>query len=182
MALVGTGKSWRLGFIGEGSERASLEALARDLGLAERVFFPGYVDDPFAWLQRASLLVSSSVYEGLGNAIIEALACGTPVVSTDCPYGPREILAGGRFGTLVPTGDAAAMATAIAVALDGAVDRAALMRRGLDYTTEKAARRFLGLIAKISPDSASTSARFLSPAGAISPMRSAPAGKPSLGP
>ena len=75
---------------------------------------------PFAWFKRASLLVCSSVYEGLGNAIIEALACGTPVVSTDCPYGPREILAGGRFGALVPTGDAAAMAAAIAVALDAA--------------------------------------------------------------
>ena len=117
MALVGTGKPWRVGFIGEGSERASLEALARDLGLVGADILLRLCRRSFAWLKRASLLVCSSVYEGLGNAIIEALACGTPVVSTDCPYGPTEILAGGRFGALVPPGDAAAMAVAIMRAL-----------------------------------------------------------------
>ena len=98
---------------------------------------------------RASLLVCSSRYEGLGNVIIEALACGTPVVSTDCPFGPREILQDGRHGTLVPPGDAPALARAIAQALDATVDRRVLMRRGLDYTAERAAACFLDATADL---------------------------------
>ena len=82
-------------------------------------------------------------YEGLGNVIIEALACGTPVVSTDCPFGPREILQDGLCGTLVPPDDAGALAQAISAALEAPVDRRALMRRGLDYSAENAARAFL---------------------------------------
>jgi glycosyltransferase involved in cell wall biosynthesis len=74
-------------------------------------------------MMRARLAVCSSVYEELGNAIIEALACGTPVVATDCPYGPGEILQNGRYGTLTPVGDAAAMAAAIAIAMDRVPDR-----------------------------------------------------------
>jgi glycosyltransferase involved in cell wall biosynthesis len=140
---------WRLALVGEGAERAALEALARDLGLADCIVFAGQVADPFAFMMRARVAVCSSVYEGLCNAIIEALACGTPVVSTNCPYGPSEILQGGRFGALTPVGDAKAMAAAIAAALIEIPDRGALRARGFDYTAERAAQRFLEIIAEL---------------------------------
>jgi glycosyltransferase involved in cell wall biosynthesis len=98
---------------------------------------------------RARVVVCASIYEGLGNAVIEALACGTPVVSTDCPYGPRETLQNGRYGTLVPVGDAEAMAAAIEAALERTPDRLPLMRRGLDYTAAHAAERFLEIVADV---------------------------------
>jgi glycosyltransferase involved in cell wall biosynthesis len=139
----------RLAIVGEGPERAALEGLAREYGLAERVIFAGQVPDPFVWMMRARLAICSSVYEGLCNALIEALACGTPVVSTDCPYGPGEILQGGRYGTLTPVGDASAMATAIAEALTRTPERRPLMDRGLHYTTAAAAERFLEIIADV---------------------------------
>jgi glycosyltransferase involved in cell wall biosynthesis len=123
--------------------------LVRDLGLTDRVVFTGQVADPFAFMMRARLAVCASVYEGLCNAIIEALACGTAVVSTDCPYGPSEILQGGRFGTLTPVGDAKAMAAAIAAAMRDVPDRGALRGRGFDYTAARAAERFLEIIGEL---------------------------------
>ncbi len=79
---------------------------------------PGFVDNPYAFMARAAVFVLSSTYEGLPGVLIEALACGCPVVSTDCPSGPREILDQGRFGPLVPVGDDAALAAAIEDVLD----------------------------------------------------------------
>lgn len=147
MTLIGPSRPWRLAVVGDGPERAALEAFVRDNGLSKRTIFTGYVSDPFAWMMRARVAVCSSVYEGLCNAIIEALACGTPVVSTDCPYGPREILQDGRFGTLVPVGDARAMASAVEVALDQDVDRKILMQRGFNYTADRAAAALLDIVA-----------------------------------
>jgi glycosyltransferase involved in cell wall biosynthesis len=144
-------RPWRLAIVGEGPERAALEQLARELGIAAQVMFTGLVADPFPWMMQASVAVCSSRYEGLGNATIEALACGTPVVSTDCPYGPREILRVGRYGRLTPVGDADAMAAAIAAALDETPDRRALMQRGLDYTAERAAAAFLQIATELAP-------------------------------
>ena len=146
MAMLPSDLPWRLALVGEGDERAVLEALVRDLGLTDRVIFTGQVADPFAWMMRARVAVCASVYEGLCNAIIEALACGTPVVSTNCPYGPFEILQGGRFGALTPVGDAKAMAGAIAAAMTENPDRARLRARGFDYTAARAADRFLEII------------------------------------
>jgi glycosyltransferase involved in cell wall biosynthesis len=146
MTLLRRDRQWRLAVVGDGPERSTLEALALQYGLSDRITFTGYVSDPFAWMMRATLAVCSSTYEGLCNALIEALGCGTPVVSTDCPYGPREILQGGRFGALVPVGDAPALAAAIEVALEQPVDRHRLMLRGLDYTSERAAASFLEII------------------------------------
>ena len=88
VSILPPAQAWRLAIVGDGPERPALEALARELGVADRIVFAGEVTDPFAFMMRARLAVCASVYEGLGNAIIEALACGTPVVSTDCPYGP----------------------------------------------------------------------------------------------
>ena len=147
--LLDRRRPWRLALVGEGAERPALEAQVRQLGLSDRVTFAGYAVDPFGWIMRASLLVCSSRYEGLGNVIIEALACGTPVVSTDCPYGPREILQGGRYGTLVALDHIGGLADAIAAALDAPVDRALLQRRGLDYTAERAAACFLDITADL---------------------------------
>lgn len=155
MTLIPPDRPWRLAIIGDGPDRAALEAFARESGLADRTVFTGYVADPFAWMMRARVLVLSSIYEGLPCVLMEALACGTSVVSTDCPYGPREILQGGRYGTLTPVGDSEAMAAAIAAALDHDPDRPSLMSRGLDYTAERAAARLLEIVGSVlsrSPD------------------------------
>ena len=166
MSLLPPGRKWRLAIVGEGRERDALVALARSSGLADRIVFSGYVADPFDWMMRARVAVCSSIYEGLGNAIIEALAFGTPVVSTDCPYGPREILQNGRYGTLTPVGDAAAMARALAAAMEHVPDRRALMARGLQYTAANAAERFLEIMADLHPRS-SRAASLLAAARAI---------------
>jgi glycosyltransferase involved in cell wall biosynthesis len=132
--------------IGDGPERAALETFAQSNGIADQVFFTGYVADPIVWMMRANVLVLTSLYEGLGNVIIEALACGTPVVCTDCPYGPREILRSGRYGTLTPVGDSAKLSAAIDAALDRAPERKVLMRHGLEYTAERAAAQLLEIV------------------------------------
>jgi glycosyltransferase involved in cell wall biosynthesis len=144
---------WRLAIIGDGPDKKTLRAFVDNSGLSHRVFFTGQVNDPFIWLRKARLAVCASLYEGLGNSIIEALACGTPVVSTDCPYGPREILQGGRYGMLTPVGDAAALATAIESTLRAVPDRRLLMERSLAYTADAAATRFCAIIADLAPKS-----------------------------
>ena len=128
----------RLLILGEGGERAALEAQIQKLDLRGQVFMPGFVKDPGPYYQRADLFVLSSEAEGFGNVVVEALAAGTPVVSTDCPSGPREILADGRFGQLVPVRDPAALADAMAQSLATAHDHEALRARAQDFTIEKA--------------------------------------------
>lgn len=95
----------RLVILGEGPDHAELDDTVRAHGLQNDVWLPGFVENPYAYLARADLFVLSSRWEGLPTVLIEALACGTPVVSSDCPSGPREILAGGRYGELVPVRD-----------------------------------------------------------------------------
>ena len=107
----------RLVLIGDGPDRKKLESLVRDLGLAERVALPGYAKNPYSYMKNADLYVLSSRYEGLGLTLIESMALGTPVVSTDCPSGPAEILCGGRYGALVPVHDSEALAKAMVEAL-----------------------------------------------------------------
>jgi len=103
--------------LGEGNDRAELEALAASLGIASHVHFLGYAANPLAYMRHAAVFVLSSIAEGFGNVIVEARACGAPVISTDCPHGPSEILARGRYGTLVPIGDVNALGDAIAASL-----------------------------------------------------------------
>jgi glycosyltransferase involved in cell wall biosynthesis len=132
---------------GRGSEpAAALRALARELGVAEDFALPGFVDNPFAYMARASVFVLSSAWEGLPGALIQALACGCPVVSTDCPSGPSEILEAGRFGPLVPIGDDAAMAGAIAASLDDPPDPAALRRRAEAFSMDRAVDAYLKVL------------------------------------
>jgi glycosyltransferase involved in cell wall biosynthesis len=109
----------RLIIIGEGEDRPQLEGLAASLGVADDVELPGFVRNPFAYMARASLFALSSQWEGLPTVLIEAMACGAPIVATDCPSGPYEILAGGRFGRLAPVGDDAAFAQAALELLQG---------------------------------------------------------------
>src|SRR3546814_12954751 len=102
---------------GYGAGKECLEALAETLGIRADVAFPGYVANPYAYFRHASLFVLSSAWEGLPNVLFDAMACGCPVVSTDCPTGPSEILDGGRFGRLVPVGAHAELGMAIRVTL-----------------------------------------------------------------
>jgi glycosyltransferase involved in cell wall biosynthesis len=137
----------RLMILGEGHERPRLEGLARDLGVAADVVLPGFRSNPYAFMARADLFALSSRVEGMPNAIIEALACGCPVVSTDCPSGPAEILENGRYGALVPSGDDAALARAMAASLRTPPDRAALRARAADFSVERAVEAYLQLLA-----------------------------------
>lgn len=102
----------RLLILGEGPERPQLEAQLRAAGMDPKLSLPGFSPNPFACMARAGVQVVSSAWEGFGNVIVEALACGTPVVSTNCPYGPAEILGDGEWGRLVPPDDPEAMARA----------------------------------------------------------------------
>ncbi len=122
--LVRKKRSARLLILGEGDERQALESMIQKLGFAEDVSLPGFVDNPYAYMSRASVYVLSSRWEGLPTVLVEALYCGAPLVATDCPSGPHEILEGGKFGCLVPMQDPAALARGIEEALDGTGPRA----------------------------------------------------------
>ena len=135
----------RLIILGEGEERPGLEALAAELGVADDVALPGFRENAMAYMAGSALFVLSSAWEGLPTVLIEALAAGTRVVSTDCPSGPGEILQEGRLGALVPVGDAAALAKAMASALDrpaGTVPLDALK----PFTRDAAVDHYLRLI------------------------------------
>lgn len=139
----------RLVILGEGPERRSLEQLARQLGIARDVDLPGFTANPYAFMARADVFALASRVEGLSNAIIEALACGCPVVSTDCPNGPAEVLEDGRYGRLVPVGDDAALAGAIEATLRAPPDREALRRRAASFSVERSTDEYLQLLASV---------------------------------
>lgn len=136
----------RLVILGQGELQASLERQAEERGVRDDVAFPGFVDNPFRYMAAASLFVLSSRWEGLPGVLIQALACGCPVVSTDCPSGPSEILEGGRFGELVPVDDAEALAHAIERSLDRPRDGQRLIERAEDFSIERALDRYLALL------------------------------------
>ena len=113
----------RLLILGEGEERPALEAQVKQLGIGQDVGMPGFVSNPYPYMCHAAAFVLSSRWEGLPGVLIEALYCGAPLVATDCPSGPREILADGQYGRLVPVGDAAAMVEAVETTLNGGTPR-----------------------------------------------------------
>lgn len=133
----------KLTILGEGILRPELEALIQELGLEDRVALPGFALDPSSWYRSADLFVLSSSWEGFGNVIVEALECGVPVVSTDCPSGPAEILENGRYGKLVPVGDAPALAAAMQASLLESHDPEALRRRAQDFAVNRIADQYL---------------------------------------
>ena len=130
--------------------QAELRALAASLGVGEDVDLPGWVENPFAWLAKAALFGLSSRYEGLPAVLVQALACGCPVASTDCPAGPREVLLDGALGPLVPVGDHAALGDAMARVLAEPPPRAALLARAADYTVDASADNYLRLLDSLS--------------------------------
>ncbi len=146
LALVRKEAPAKLLIVGEGAERARIEALAGELGLTGAAVFAGYHPTPHSYAAEADAFVLSSRTEGLGNVLVEAMACGTPVVSTDCPTGPREVLADGRYGRLTPVGDPAALAAAILETLAAPPDRDALIRRAEDFSIGKAAGAYRALL------------------------------------
>lgn len=122
-ARVRQTRSCRLLILGEGEERPALEAVVRELGMEQEASLPGFVPNPFPYMAQAALFVLSSRWEGLPTVLVEALYCGSRIVATECPSGPREILCEGRYGQLVPVGDVGALARAMEDALAGKLDR-----------------------------------------------------------
>lgn len=132
--------------LGDGPQRNELESLAKDLNIENRILMPGFIIDPSPWYSKSDLFVLTSDYEGFGNVIIEALDHGIPVVATDCPYGPREILVNGEYGTLVPVGDVDALSTAIRSELFKEHDYEKLKFRAQQFTVDKIANQYIELL------------------------------------
>lgn len=140
-------RSVRLMILGEGPQRTALDALARDLGIRADVDLPGYVENPLSYMARCKVFALSSNYEGLSCVLVQALAVGCPVVSTDCPTGPAELLDHGAYGKLVPLGDHEAFAAALLSALDESPNRDRLRCRvRRHYSADRMAEQYLGVL------------------------------------
>lgn len=151
-ALLLTTIDARLMLVGQGEGEPALRGLAEELGLGDRIVFAGFQPDPTPFYRTADVFVLSSNYEGFGNVIVEALAAGTPVVSTDCPSGPAEILAGGNYGLLVPVEDAPSMTEAIRTVLASAYEPARLQGRAVDFSESQAGNQYLRLLMHLQGD------------------------------
>jgi glycosyltransferase involved in cell wall biosynthesis len=122
--------------------RRELSELATRLGIKQDFDMPGFRVNPYPYLRRASVFVLSSRYEGFGNVLVEAMLCGCPVVSTNCPSGPAEILCDGKYGMLVPVGDERRLADAICETLDVTASKSVLQSRGREFSVENAVKRY----------------------------------------
>lgn len=142
--------------VGRGSKREELEALTRRLGLSDVVSFEGFVDNPYGYMSGADLLAMSSIHEGLPTVLIEALACGCPVVSTDCPSGPREILQDGAIGPLVEVGDAPGLADGICTTLDTPPTSSQLVDRAIDFSPSAVLDEYESFVQDVGPFEATT--------------------------
>lgn len=136
----------RLIILGEGDERQALETIINDLGIGEDVLMPGFVKNPYAFMRQASCFVLSSRQEGLPTVLIEAMACGCPVVATDCPSGPDEILDGGVYGNIVPIENSQALGDAMLNTLENPPEQELLRQRANEYSTEKVVATYLSLL------------------------------------
>lgn len=136
----------RLVIFGEGPLLAELQDESQAIGIASRVLFAGYVNDPAAVYAAADLFALTSLTEGFGNVLIEAMAAGVPVVSTDAPHGPREILAGGIYGPLVPVGDTEGLAAAMDEVLANPPSENALKSRAADFAIDRIGDRYEALL------------------------------------
>lgn len=136
----------RLIILGEGLLRAELEHLAQSMGIGANVSFPGFDSNPFRYMRRSSVYVMSSSWEGLPTTLIEAMACGAPVIATDCRSGPREILLEGKLGRLVPVDNPEALAGAIIETLASPSDRRARIARAHEFNLQSAVDRYLSVI------------------------------------
>ncbi len=136
----------RLIILGEGRKRPALEALAIELGIKDAVSMPGFVPNPYPFMKKASLFVLSSTCEGMPVVLVEAMAAGCPVVATDCPSGPREVLAGGKYGALVPVGDPEALAVAMRRTLEAPPKAHILAEAAAHYCVEEGVRTYLAAL------------------------------------
>jgi len=141
-------RACRLAFLGDGPDRESLTKLANESGYGEDIVFLGFKQNPLPYMKAASLFAMSSIHEGCPNALVEAIGCGTPVVSTDCRHGPREILNAGQYGPLVPVGDASALAASIMRTLDNPISSAVLRARAADFNADKIAKDYASVFEK----------------------------------
>jgi glycosyltransferase involved in cell wall biosynthesis len=150
--------SARLVLLGDGREYKQLKQLALDLGIADDLWMPGFVDNPYAFLQKADVFALSSAWEGLPTVLIEAIALGVPVVATDCPSGPMEILQGGAYGRLVPVRDAEALGTALQEVLrdGGPVVPEAWIQQ---FMPEQVIQRYIEVMGLIVPGRLATGAK-----------------------
>jgi glycosyltransferase involved in cell wall biosynthesis len=139
----------RLVILGDGPLRSALQAQINTLSMNAFCCLPGFTAQPLDLLTQADMLVMSSRYEGFGNVLVEALGCGTPVVTTDCPYGPAEIVDQGRFGEMIPVGDAPQMAAAIMRTAMASPDRAALRDRAEMFTLTRAVAAYAALFTRL---------------------------------
>ena len=142
-------RSARLIILGEGPERSALENRVQEMGLEKLVDLPGFVSNPYAFMAKSAVFVLSSAWEALPTVLIESMAVGTPVIATDCPSGPWEILEGGKYGGLVPVGDAAALAAEIESVLghDKTIEqRANIMARASEFGLSQSLDRYLAVL------------------------------------
>jgi glycosyltransferase involved in cell wall biosynthesis len=153
--------------VGDGEDEASVRALSTALNLDADVVFTGFTRNPYRYLARATVCVLTSRFEGLPNALIEAMAVGVPIVSTACQYGPLEILEDGKYGMLTPVGDAAAFAAAVEALLDDPARRRELIERGRlrarDFDRACVGPRYAELFARTAGD--------VAPIGAVKSSR-----------
>lgn len=141
-------ESAKLVILGQGPEQERLETLSSELEIESHIDLPGFDENPYRYMAKADLFVSSSRSEGFGNVIVEALGCGTSVVATDCPSGPAEILEGGKFGRLVPPEDSERMAAAIIESLNSPTDSDYLRSRAEDFSEENIVDQYERLLTK----------------------------------
>ncbi|MGQ3330851.1 glycosyltransferase [Halorubrum sp. FL23] len=135
--LLAERESVRLVLLGGGELTPEYESLIEELGIQEEVSMPGFVTQPFPYMAHADVFALSSRVEGLSLVLIEAMACGTPVVSTDCPNGPSEVLVDGEYGELVPVGDPSSLSNALVRALTDPLAKETLRRRARDFSVDK---------------------------------------------
>jgi glycosyltransferase involved in cell wall biosynthesis len=148
-ALARQQRPLRLMILGEGEDRHKLEQAIYGFNLEQDVLLPGFVDNPYAYMAQAAVFALSSRFEGFGNVVAEAMATGTPVVSTDCPSGPAEILEYGKYGALVPIADPTALSQAILVTLDHPISAEALRRRSLEFSRDLIVDQYVAVLENI---------------------------------
>ena len=136
----------KLWIVGEGPERPHLESLAAGLNIVDDIVFWGFQENPYRFIKKSDIFVHTSLFEGFGNIILEAMACGVPVIATDCPFGPREIINSGENGVLVPVSDEGALAKALKMVLENKEAGKRLVenahKRVLEFTPERMVSRY----------------------------------------
>ena len=144
-ALLRKKRKVRLIILGEGDEREALENMIAKLGLTNDIALPGFVDNPMSYMQHAAVFVLSSLFEGLPTVLLEAMCCDTPVVSTDCPNGPAEILENGKWGRMVSVGDVDGLAQAMIKTLDEP-KHPNVLQRAQYFSVENAVAQYLEVL------------------------------------